>query len=238
MQAVFLSDRRRPTAFLIVLLLHCLLALLLLTLAPPRPKPKAIRDAIELLQYAEKPKEKAPAATKRAASAAAPKAAPAPKPPVTPPVDALFEKQLFDAVDITKLPNVRNEQALADAAGTAGDSRDSETAYGPGSGPGGVTLYKAEWQREPTQAELAFYLKRGAPKGSWAVIACRTVPRNRVEDCREMGDSPPGSQLARSIVEAAWQFRVRPPRINGTPQVGAWVSIRITFSEPEETAGS
>jgi protein TonB len=98
-----------------------------------------------------------------------------------------------------------------------------------GVAPDGSKLYAAEWQREPTDAELAFYLrnaKGGNRAGAWGLIACRTVARFKVEDCRATGESP-GSGLGYAVQEAAWQFRVKPPRIDGQYQVGTWVSIRI-----------
>jgi protein TonB len=220
---------RRVIAFVIVVIVHLLLALMLLFLTPEIRK-AVLPKVFEMSSY-EAPKPAAKVTEKRTAAAK-----PTPKTPKAPPVDTtpapdarLFDKQLFDAIDITKIPNRRTEmQAGTDTATTQGDSTAS---YGPGQGPGGQILYNAEWYREPTNAELAYYLPNGAPRGAWAVIACRTVANFRVEDCQELGDSPPGSRLAGAIRQAAWQFRVRPPRIDGKPQIGSWVRIRIDFTE-------
>ena len=97
-----------------------------------------------------------------------------------------------------------------------------------GRGPHGEILYAAEWAREPTDAELSGYLPRNAPDG-WGLIACKTIPGNRVDDCVELGNSPPGSHLASAVRQAAWQFRVRPPRKGGKPMIGEWVRIRIDY---------
>ncbi|HWU03996.1 MAG TPA: hypothetical protein VN222_14750, partial [Novosphingobium sp.] len=127
----------------------------------------------------------------------------------------------FAAADISRFPK---NQASSESA------QSSASTYGPGEGPGGVHLFNAAWYREPSDAELGPYLKQGAPEGSWATIACRTVEHFHVEDCRELDESPPGSGLARSLRLASWQFLVRPPRVNGDSQVGTWVRIRFTFS--------
>ena len=116
----------------------------------------------------------------------------------------------------------------------AADIRNFKPAPGEGDseevgrGPHGEVLYAAEWARRPTDAELSGYLPRNAPDG-WGLIACRTIPGNRVEDCVELGQSPAGSHLASAVRQAAWQFRVRPPRKGGKALVGEWVRIRIEY---------
>ena len=104
--------------------------------------------------------------------------------------------------------------------------RDSERV---GTAPDGEPLYKAEWYREPDDKMLGDYLSTAQAPG-WAVIDCRTAPGYRVEDCVGIGEYPQGSQIMRSVLAAAWEFRVRPARVGGRPLVGSWVRIRIDYT--------
>ena len=61
------------------------------------------------------------------------------------------------------------------------------------------------------------------------MIACRTVPEFRVEDCVLVDEYPEGSNIARATLDAAWQFRVRPPRLGGQSKYGEWVRIKIDY---------
>ena len=142
------------------------------------------------------------------------------KPTIAPPPTSQswieMTKEEMAAADVRNLPK---------AGAGAGSAGDSEVV---GKGPHGETLYAAEWAREPTDAELSGYLPRNVQDG-WGLIACKTVAGNRVEDCVELGQSPAGSHLASAVRQAAWQFRVRPPRKDGKAMVGEWVRIRIDY---------
>jgi protein TonB len=97
-----------------------------------------------------------------------------------------------------------------------------------GTAPNGEPLYAAEWYRQPDDHMLGSYLSSAHGPG-WGLIACRTAPEYRVEDCVPLEEYPEGSQINRSVLAAAWEFRVRPPRRGGQPLVGSWVRIRITY---------
>ena len=130
-----------------------------------------------------------------------------------------MSKAEMAAADISRFPK-SSESA---SAATGGDSEEV------GRAPNGEVLYAADWARKPTDTELNGYLPPNAPDG-WGLIACRTVAGNRVEDCMELGQSPRGSRLASAVRQAAWQFRVLPPRRNGRALIGSWVRIRIDYS--------
>ena len=120
--------------------------------------------------------------------------------------------------------------------------RPAQPAYGPqdtrsasagdservGTAPNGEPLYAAQWYEEPSARMMRSYLSTARGPG-WGLIACRTAPDYRVEDCVALDEYPEGSQIARSALAAAWEFRVRPPRLGGRPLIGAWVRIRIEY---------
>jgi protein TonB len=219
---------------------HILIIFLLLRLAPSPPvrvvddapttftlshEPPATREAAPRAQAIAKVARSTASAAPRAATRDTP-AAPAVTPP-PPPMLLPGGMELFEAADIGKLGGDAGERGGGESEG----SGDSVAAYGPGQGPGGQRLFNAEWYREPSRTELAGYLPAGAPPGSWALIACKTIEDYHVENCRSLGESPVGSGLARAMRQAAWQFRVRPPRVGGKVLIGAWVRIRFDFDK-------
>ena len=136
--------------------------------------------------------------------------------------------------DISRIKPAGGGGSTGASAGGGGN------AEGTGDGPGGARVYNAEWYREPTRAEMSPYMSaaRGGSSGDWAMIICRTVERYHVEDCREVDESPRGSGLARALRQAAWQFLVRPPRVDGKAQLGTWVRIRFDFKAAKSGDGA
>lgn len=140
-------------------------------------------------------------------------------------------KSEFDAMDLSKLP----ASGSAGSGDAKGAGQGNKGMMGPGAGPGGAQLYPVAWYREPYDSELAPYLAnaKSAPPGATAEIACRMIENYHVENCQILGENPRGTGLAKALRLAAWQFLVKPPRIDNKPQLGVWVRIRFDFGKAE-----
>jgi hypothetical protein len=226
MSSRFEHWKGRATRFALVLFVHALAVILGYFLSPPiklrKPEPEL---QVTMLPSLDEKKEKArakPRTARRSEATPRDAAIKAPEPIVELPM-MLVSSEVFRASDISKIRSAPPADPGTDFA--AGDSDPSV-----GEGPGGAKVYQAEWYREPTDAEINGYLPKNLRQSGWALIICRTIPDYRVEDCRELEEWPMGSGLARSMRQAAWQFRVRPTRINGKPQIGTWVRIRFDMT--------
>lgn len=237
------SDRRRALSLALTIAAHVLIVLLLLRLGPALPSfVKLDNKPLSTFDVSPTPSEQPRGAKKtdvKKTSGGAPRKARSPSvqppaattpPPPTPIVVIPKTPSLFELGDISKLPSHPEDRAVADAGDGSSVGKDSGSAYGPGEGPGGARLYNAEWLTEPARSQTAPYLPATIEQGSWGMIACKTIPDNRVDNCRSLSESPLGSGISRGLREAAWQFRIRPPRIGGKPVIGAWVRIRFDFT--------
>ncbi len=240
--------RRRAIAIAVVLAVHLALVVLLVLAGRVRVPGLPEVHSMTLVPIAEQQRE--PPARRRTEKTNPQKPRPsaprviAPEPVVSPPLRLPTLHGLIPGLehyDLAKVAPTPPDQATAEATAEASPGAATGPVYGPTlgraggmTGPHGEPLYPAEWVREPTRAELATYLPPVVPQDAFALIACRTVAGFRVEDCTELDQSPAGSGLSRAIRLAAWQFRVRPPRVGGKLEVGAWVSIRIDFTERGE----
>lgn len=225
--------KRRAAGILFALFIEGLLALLLLTLAPSISE-KVVPMAVFRLDMVrdEEPESEAEAPEAQSAATQPPERKSPPTPVEPPPVPMelpviTLSREEMAATDIANLPPPTApapRPMMGPPAPTfAGDSQRVD-----GTGPNGEPLYAASWYREPYDDELAGYLSTARGPG-WGLIACRTVQDFRVENCVALGEYPQGSNIARSVLAAAWQFRVRPPQIGGRAMVGEWVRIRIDY---------
>lgn len=232
---------RRAASFALALAIEVLLLLAFFTLNfRERKRPEFEGGRLTTFDVSsESEADRSASPQKPAEVAPAPTRPPRPVPPIPSPRIELPERPL-QMIEVT-----REEYLSGDISklGTAanGPSQGPQLAQGRGRSPGdsarvgtapnGEPLYAAEWYREPTQTELAAYLPKTRMQGTgWGLIACRTAPRYRVEDCVELGNSP-GARLAGAARQAAWQFLVRPPRKGGKPMIGEWVRIRIEITD-------
>lgn len=232
--------RRRIVSLAITIVIHVLLLLMLTTLAPTVVK---MGDrGRQLLSFNLAPDEqeettqsKSNSKTRQTHTTAPPTAViPPPKIELHNPVAPWVLTPGLEKFDVRQVPQTQQtaqSQSQSDASASDEANGDSDSDRPIAYGSGGQPLYAAQWYREPTHAELNYYLKNVRAGSGYGQIACQTVARYHVDHCEEMGETPPGSGFARAVREAAWQFLVLPPRIGGRMQVGAWVQIRITYTE-------
>ena len=230
---------RRATGLALALALEALLVLMLLTLGKTsRSSQQSIQSTLTTFNIGPDPtpeEEQSSDAPQEAKPLQKPQPAPTPpdkeepKPAVVLPSLIPMSPDVLAATDISKIPERPRPPAPAkramgpSAAGVPGD-----TPLMAGTGPNGEPLYAAQWYREPTDGELAGYLSTASGPG-WGLIACKTEPEYRVDQCVIIGEYPAGSRIANAVLQASWQFRVRPPRKGGRTLIGEWVGIRIDY---------
>ncbi|MEQ7872783.1 hypothetical protein ABDK56_02085 [Sphingomonas sp. ASV193] len=219
--------RRRLSGMALAILVNLAVLLLLIGLRTVVPmasvgKPNGTITTLDL------GRDEQPAADKAAPQKAQRRVTPPVVPP--PPVASPSKVAAPKSPPTTLLKMSASDMAAADISNLGsnkpgGGPGDSDAV---GTGPNGETLYAADWLRRPTDAELGGYLPANAADG-FGEVACKTYPGFRVDDCQEIGETP-GSRLARAVRQAAWQFKVKPPKKNGQFMVGSWVLIRIDYS--------
>jgi protein TonB len=222
---------RRTSGLALAVAVNLALLLLLLTLGKVAPDAKSISHAliVDLLPESHSARSASKPQTAQKPEQTVTKALPKPPPILLPAKPTIAVPPATRPAHPQSAPFIE----MSDSDLAASDLRniptsspgDSEVV---GKGPHGEVLYAAEWARHPTDAELGGYLPANAPDG-YGLIACKTIPGDRVEDCVELEQEPHGSHLASAVRQAAWQFRIRPPRKNGVSLVGSWVSIRIDY---------
>lgn len=242
---------RRSAGFALALAIELLIVLLLLTLGLGQTKPEPETVAISSFDVSEPPAPQAEdqqAAEPEAASAPAEESEPQPQvePIPQPALPALPSTMTLPSYELPPQPTptpsatptsrigavVRSDRNYGPA--NTGSSRGEDSPV-VGTAPDGSPLYAARWFREPRDDELAGYLSTASSPG-WGLIACKTAPNWRVEDCEVIDEYPSGSGIARATRAAAWQFLVRPPRLGGEYQVGSWVRIRIDYTHTQRRA--
>ena len=233
---------RRTLGLGLALAIEALMLLLLFTMGPGRP-PGVEEDRTTVVTFtspdaAEKAPEPSPEPEQQAQEqqATQPREAEQPRPPIpaeptTEPPPQPIMPMRYELPPAAAIPPRASRPAPpagpaygpADTRSAA--SRDTERV---GTAPNGEPLYAAAWYTEPRQDAMRAYLSTAHGPG-WGLIACRTAPDYRVEDCVALEEWPQGSQINRAVLAMAWEFRVRPPRRGGRSLVGAWVRIRIEW---------
>jgi len=233
--------RRRVVSLAITVVVHLLLLWMLLRLAPPVFTKMGDRGR-QLINFNLAPDEEETTQRKTSSTNKPTHAAVQPAAVIPPPKIELHNPAApwtitpgLEKFDVRQVPQTQQsaptqsaDASMNDEANGNSDS-DRPIAYGAQGQP----LYAAQWYREPTHAELNYYLKNVRAGSGYGEIYCQTVARYHVDHCEELGETP-GTGFAHAVRDAAWQFLVLPARIGGRLQVGTWVVIRITYTEEKQ----
>lgn len=249
------SARRRGVGLVAALVLETLLILLMLSLGMSNDPPEFAGEKLtsfDVTEDVEQPQPPQPSPEPPSAPAAAaqvaqsqPQPQPAnpvpalPQPAQQPPAIAIPVKPVSPAPAAPAAPQVRAVIRGQNYGPSDTGRQGIPDSQRVGTAPNGKPLYAADWYRKPYDDETRGYLSLARGPG-WGLIACRTAPDWRVEDCVELGESPQGSGIAHAVASAAWQFKVRPPRVGGDYKIGEWVRIRIDYQTrvgPDTPAG-
>lgn len=235
------SHRPRYVSALLSAAMCALLLLALLSMASLRDQDHIARTILTAMNLGPPPGEKQPKATKlQAAKQAA----------VPQHTSAHAAPKLLPHIDVNNPNKVdwpegfihtsHAEMAAGDignihSAASSGNANASTGGggHGGGEGAGGSSFYNVDWYRKPPRSVFDNYLRPGQSTGRRAEIECRMIENYHVEDCHEVSEEPRGTGMARVMREAAWQFLVRPPRLNGKTLLGTRVHITYTFTQTE-----
>lgn len=121
-----------------------------------------------------------------------------------------------------------------DAGRGTGHGAGNGSGDGTGDGAGTERIYvRPDWVVKPDETALRPYwpYMRGIPVSHGrTALACRVRLSTRVENCRVLAESPARSGFGRASLIAAHIFRIRPPKLNGSPVDRALVLVTIDWT--------
>lgn len=92
-----------------------------------------------------------------------------------------------------------------------------------------------DWQRLPTQEDIARYFPKAANEedlAGRAVLSCTVGVDGRLAGCSAEAITPEGAGFGEAAVAMSEVFRMRPKTLNGNPVAGGTVRIPISFLIP------
>ena len=135
----------------------------------------------------------------------------------------------LELVELTKQELSKTDEAMARQGGAGG------ARHGPRRGFRGGR--QGTEGRDALRGRMAARADRAGDQPLYARQRPAGFGDDRLQDLSaisgrrllRMGSVPASARLDRELMEAAWQFKVRPPRKNGQAMIGEWVRIRFDY---------